>query len=447
VVLLALTVSCTVLSGEVTGPGAMANTWGPDLATQGYAEHEYRLSGTASSYAPVAPLGVDGRWKVQPAGTANYTTRFYVRRPVDPARFNGTVIVEWLNVSAGFDSDPTFLQAHDELFRQGYAFVGVSAQKRGVDALRSNPRYTPLNHPGDAYSYDMFTQVARVLRDPKPGGPLDGLAPRRLIAAGESQSAARMVTYINAVNPLVHAFDGFFVYSRLAGAAPLNDTAAMPTAPIIRDDNPQPILDLQTEGDLIVLRSHTAHQPDSKRFRLWEVAGGSHADEHTLSRTSPPQASAPGSPCSERLNSNRTYLVVEAGIRALRQWVKGGPSPARAPRLDIGDPNAADPLVRDSLGLARGGIRLPQIEVPTALIDGIPNPPAPGSPALFQTFCRLFGRTRPFTAAQLAALYPDHRSYVEPFIKVTDRLRDRGFLVGSDARQLKHEARDSTIGR
>ena len=239
--------------------------------------------------------------------------------------------------SAGFDTEATFIQSHDEMFREGYAYVGVSAQKRGVDQLRSsNPgRYGPLNHPGDNYSYDIFTQAALALRGHKGVDPLEGLKPRRLIAAGESQSAARMVSYIDAINPLVHAFDGFFVFSRLAGASSLNSGVTMPPAPIIRTDGPEPILDLQTEGDLVVLRSHTAHQPDSSRFRLWEVAGGSHADEHTLSRTSPPAPSTPGSLCTERLNSNRTYLVVEAGIRALRRWVQG--RDAAAPRPSARD--------------------------------------------------------------------------------------------------------------
>ena len=220
----------------------------------------------------------------------------------------------------------------------------------------------------------------------------------------------------------------------------------MPARPLIRTDGPEPIFDLQTEGDLVVLRSHTAHQPDDRRFRLWEVAGGSHADEHTLSRTSPPEATTPGSLCTERLNSNRTYLVVQAGIRALSRWVNGGAPPAHAPRIEIGDPNAADPVVRNQFGLAKGGIRLPQIVVPTAVIDGIANTPAPGAPDLFVAFCRLFGRTRPFTAAQLAALYPTHESYVGPFIRATDNLESRGFLLDPDARQLRQEARQSPIG-
>ena len=216
VLLIALTASCTILSSEVTGPGPMTNTWGPDLATQGYTEHEFRLSGVASSYAPTGPLGVDGRWTVQRADTANYTTRLFVRQPADPAKFNGTVIVEWLNVSAGFDTDATFIQAHDELFRKGYAYVGVSAEAGG--ATRSGER-RPLRRPQPPGR-------RLLLRHLHPGGasgarrqgrpPPRRAATARIIAAGESQSAARMVTYINAVNPLVHVFDGFFILSRLS---------------------------------------------------------------------------------------------------------------------------------------------------------------------------------------------------------------------------------------
>ena len=124
VMLVALAASCSVVSGEVTGPGVQFGAWGPELATQGYAEHEFFLSGFASSYRPVGPLGSDGKWTVEKGGVAPFKTRFYVRRPTDPAKFNGTVIVEWLNVSAGFDTEATFLQSHDEMFRKGYAYVG-----------------------------------------------------------------------------------------------------------------------------------------------------------------------------------------------------------------------------------------------------------------------------------------------------------------------------------
>src|SRR5208282_2253677 len=119
--------------------------------------------------------------------------RIVVRRPSDPAKFNGTVVVEWLNVASGYEAAPDWTYMGEELVRAGYAWVGVSAQKLGVEGgpgllslpgaagsgglVASEPaRYGSLDHPGDQYSYDIYTQVARALRFP---GAVDALGPLR----------------------------------------------------------------------------------------------------------------------------------------------------------------------------------------------------------------------------------------------------------------------------
>src|SRR5262245_48477572 len=158
-----------------------------DLSHVGYQKAEYFLSGTASAYSPNAPLASDGNWSVSinpaPEGTAGYTTRFVVFRPSDPAKFNGTVVVEWLNVSGGVDGNPDWTMTHNELIREGAAYVGVSAQAVGVNQLKcpatlpSPPvppclvapgdpvRYASLLHPGDSFSYDIFSQAGQAIRD------------------------------------------------------------------------------------------------------------------------------------------------------------------------------------------------------------------------------------------------------------------------------------------
>ena len=65
-----------------------------------------------------------------------YQTRILVRRPVDSRRFNGTVVVEWDNVTNGFDADNMWFFAWEHLLRGGYAWVGVSVQRVGVEKLR-----------------------------------------------------------------------------------------------------------------------------------------------------------------------------------------------------------------------------------------------------------------------------------------------------------------------
>ena len=66
--------------------------------------------------------------EVEECGTAPYRTRLLVVRPVDPARFNHTVLLNWQNVSAGYEQRAP---SDGELY-QGYAWVGVSAQEIGL---------------------------------------------------------------------------------------------------------------------------------------------------------------------------------------------------------------------------------------------------------------------------------------------------------------------------
>ena len=103
-----------------------------------------------------------------------YKTRLVVRRPKSPDRFNGTVVIEWNNVTAGRDLDIDWFQAGAYFVRAGYAWIGVSAQRVGVNHLRewSPARYGSLDvtHGGtiddEALSYDIFSAVARAVRDP-----------------------------------------------------------------------------------------------------------------------------------------------------------------------------------------------------------------------------------------------------------------------------------------
>src|SRR6201988_888072 len=147
---------------------------GFDIGSVGYVAEEFFISGAASSYAPVGELGPDGRGDVTLSGTADYTTRIVVLTPLDLAPFTGTVLVEWLNVSGGIDAPAVWMMAHREILRAGYAYVGVSAQRVGVEggpslmgidmSLKSqnSQRYSPLHHPGDAHAYDIFSQAGRL---------------------------------------------------------------------------------------------------------------------------------------------------------------------------------------------------------------------------------------------------------------------------------------------
>jgi len=441
------------VSGPVTGgngvPVLPGNT-AFDLASVGYSQSEFFLDGTASAYAPASALTTDGKWTVEPSSEAAYTTRVVVNRPIDRRDFNGTVVVEWLNVSGGADAGPDWIHMHNQLIREGYAWVGVSAQAVGLDALKQAPlgdpvRYASLNHPGDSYSYDMFSQAGQAIRD-DAATVLGGLRPRRLLAVGESQSAGRLVTYIDAVHPLVSAYDGFLVHSRGAGGAALSQAplAAVPTPvpTLIRADLDVPVLVFQTENDAGGLQ---ARQADSPSYRLWEVAGTAHFDHYGLaigrtdtgerqsvadwfdSMLHPTNQPSPNFTCNSPINTGPQTFVLRSAIAHLDRWVAGGRPPPRAPRLET---ISIQPLqyVLDANGNVRGGIRTPAVDAPVATLSGL------GQSGV--TFCTLFGTTVPLTDEQLTATYRNHGGFVAAWSRSTLRAAGAGFLLPTDAWQI-----------
>ena len=457
------------IEGPITNPGTpfvAATTF--DLAQVGYEEAEYFISGTARAYVNSAPLGTDGRWSVTTGETAAYKTRILVYRPTNPKKFSGTVVVEWLNVSGGVDAAPDWVQGHVELLRDGVAWVGVSAQIVGVEGgptllgLMSQPlkvvnpaRYGSLHHPGDSFSYDIFSQAGQAIRTPSGPNPLGTLKAKRVIAIGESQSASRMVNYVNAIHPVAHIYDGFLIHSRGSFGAALSQAPQQaiipPGSTAIRADVDVPVSTVETETDLTLLGYFRARQDDARHFRLWEVAGTAHYDTYGLGvgttdvGTSPDIAAvvimtdAAGGMihCNTPVNSGPLHYVLNAALNKLIRWVRTGKAPKSAPRLDV---SAGPPITiqRDQHGDALGGIRTPWVDVPIATFTGQQS----GGSIL----CLIFGTTTLFDAPTLAALYPTHKAFTSAYDKALKRAVKKGWILEPDAKLIKKWAAGSNIG-
>ena len=454
------------VEGPITSPGgAFLPATTIDLASVGYREEEYFMSGTASAYVNIGPLGLDGMWTVTPGDTASYKTRIVVFRPIDARKFSGTVFVEWLNVSGGVDSAPDWILGHVEAIRGGHAWVGVSAQFAGVEGgggilpiidlgLKkvSPARYGSLHHPGDSFSYDMFSQAGMAVR--QPAGPLGELQVSRVIAVGESQSAFRLVTYIDAIHPVAHLYDGYFVHSRGAFGAALSE-APQPDIPVpgaarIRSDIDVPVLTFETETDLTFLGYFSARQDDGNNFRLWEVAGTAHADTYTTVAGAGDEGTSPdvvnliitNEPvpgiivCDSAINSGPQHFVINAALAALNRWVRRGRPPKPVPRLEVSaGPPAA--IQKDAHGNALGGIRTPQVDVPIATFTGEQEG---------RIICRLFGTTTAFDDAQLASLYPSHPAFVSAYRRALRRSVHAGWILRPDAKVMKEWAAGAPVG-
>jgi hypothetical protein len=67
------------------------------------------------------------------------------------------------------------------------------------------------------------------------------------------------------------------------------------------------------------------------------------------------------------------HAVVSAAVSALERWVRDGTPASRAPRIATSGRGTAATIVRDELGIARGGIRTPIVDAPIATNDGESN--------------------------------------------------------------------------
>ena len=244
----------------------------------GYLEEERFLSGTATAKAKTGRWDLDGIWAVTPAATAPYTVRMLVRRPArrEPLQRHGRRRMaerhgasrrrRRLHADAGGDR-PRGLRVG------GRRRAGRRHQCAGDRLKAWDPaRYAPLAHPGDAYSYDIFSQAARAIRQPawrESAGRIENPARPRDRTVAVSVSARHLhqrdspdrqaVRWIFRPQPRQQCRRAF-------GARHSHATRRIPI-PIgarIRADIDVPVFDLQTEGDMVALRSHLTRQDPAR---------------------------------------------------------------------------------------------------------------------------------------------------------------------------------------
>jgi hypothetical protein len=412
-----------------------------DVAARGYVEEEYFISSSdACAYTGVG----SGTATVPAVCDGSYTTRIMVRRPVSDETFNGTVLLEWQNVTAQYDVDHYWLESSEHIMREGYAWVGVSAQRAGVhpnplvpcipsigvyfgcNNLRtwSPARYGTLDIPNDNLSYDIFSHAAQSLRDPDPAGPapMGDLEVTTVIALGTSQSAGRLNAHHNSILPLQ--------------ADPVIDAYFLGEArTTLRTGLDVPVLRLLSEVDVAANYAPA----DADNYRHWEVAGASHADagftdqiqgfiaQGVIQQTPPV--------CNRNAPSQipKRYTYHAAWDHMVR-WVNDRVLPPIAPRIEY----ANGQIVRDASGNAAGGIALSEHAVPIAY-NGTGN----GGGA----FCNLFGVNEPFTAEQLRELYRNQGSYTAAVAQVNNDNRKAGYIVAADSDTSTRLAAESGVGR
>jgi hypothetical protein len=449
--------AATLTEINVPGTTPMSAT-AVDLAAAGYTAREFYAEGLANRYDG-ANAGALTTATVIDSGNP-YRTRVMVRYPSSGA-FNGTLAVEWTNVTIGVDFEFAVAEASEYLLRQGYAVAIVSAQRVGVERAKtwSPARYSGLNVdankcgaggtslcPGDPLSYDIYVQITQALIANAGGAnaPMPGLQVQDAIAIGQSQSAGRLAIYYNTIQPLHNVFDGIAFWDRSGQ---------------LRSDLTVPAISVNSEG--LGGSFGGAAWTTSTFTRKWDVAGATHASLYGAEyieaisardmaitqfngvpktffgwiNTSPTNPSGPACVTLPPFTTVDVGLVYSKAIDSVRNWYRDGT--AAAPSLSF-DTTPAGTLVRDANGKVQGGIRLAQFLAPTADQGALNGTAFP---------CNVSGWHRYYTQSELKTLYKSHGGYVSKVTNIMDGLVDAGYVLEYDAEAAIRDAGRSNVGK
>ena len=476
----------------------IADGFGPEpRVPSGYEESEYFVSGRAKLYE----YGATGVRVVAscPASAGRlgcrhipYTTRMLVKRPIDPRRFSGTVVVEPFNPSSGYDIANVWDRSWPYFVEHGDVFVGWTSRYESIRALkRFEPqRYVRLawgenSAVDDGITFDIAAQIGALFRLNGPRSPLRRLNVRHVFEAGFSQDGAFTFTQADVFNAIERLPNGGPVYDGYVPGGTvgpsdisfgLTAAGSLSSGDLRNRMQPRdsPVIQINTETEEVLLGGPTGlayRRPDSNasndRYRLWEVPGASHisndlgsspiTEERDLAEIERiPLSRLPPTGCAHQQYLSGPWVgvdgvvdpnpypfgyVADAAFADLAKWLDDGTPPPRAARIQVTDPRAGT-TDRDRFGNALGGLRTPFVDVPAATYSPI-------DASLHETdlsgLCPLIGFSIPFSHATLHALYPSHADYLARVTREANELVHEGFWVAPDAANVVRQAAASEV--
>lgn len=462
----------------------------------GYVQEEFFFSGDVDVFdydqQPGERGAFPGERLVAVQTDVPYKTRMVVLRPKQANKFNGTVVVEFMNSTGGRDNAVMWTVSADYFTREGIVFIGVTtsgnqsmaALLRGCGPAPSFPscgtRYSSngLVISNNGQEYEIVSQLVTALKSRVPNQiPLPANFPRvkRVFVTAESQQAGSVITqatqfhfpavdgYIPLSNTGARALRSGLPTCGTTGAPAYPGCVAVPTNRLIRTDLPVPVYQMLTETDVQVAARQD--DTDTSRFasyRLVEITGGTHNTDHT--QPVPGTSFTLGDFCvnpSNTLASGPIFgaHVVTAFFQNMRFQKDFGVRPPTVERIAK---DAAGVTLRDELGNPLGGARLPEMDVPineyfSPFNQGKPvcaTGQDPGSPpacipqpfALIGFACNLSGSYRPLAPEVIDELYPNHKTYVRKIAEKSLEQFIRRTLLWEEAAQHIRDASESDVG-
>lgn len=434
------------------------------FAEKGYIEEEYFIYGKANVY------GWDNGEKTVLLPDNPYTNRILVRKPENREKFSGNVVVEILNSTSFIDFDRCWALTYRYMMRNGDIYIGITSKPNVIPAMLKvdAERYAPLNWKNpqkelkydlanqdlgnmegasspeteDGLFWDMLTDLAELLREKE--NPLIGAyAPYYQYLAGWSQSGAYMIRFINDFayekereNPY---FDGYFSAGSASTCMPdLNQgygrTAASSDRRLRRVC--QPYMEMHTESENVLWGNREARGITSfekeMQYCIYDVPGATHDAKSTMidyyigDRDVFLSGIIPNYPGREIHPNDFPYEVAfQTALSLLYSWVREGKRPFQTEPIQT-DGNLVN--LTDETGNAKGGFRLPFVEVPLCIYHPVSTPMKPD----FAFGCTLFGYVENYSREQALKLYGSMAGYLQKF---QDSLKDcvcRGLVLPED---------------
>ena len=452
---------------------------GVDLATAGYTEEEYLVTGNASVWTYDESLA-----PARAVLDAPFVTRILVRRPLDPAIASGVVQLEPLHP----DLDSAFIWSaiHPWILREGHTWVGATVYSSTAEQLRDviDPgRYAALSIPLAGQEFDILSSVAQALR----ADLVPNVEVKQLVLSGWSATGSFCRVFLQdgfherCTKPDGSpAIDGYVICissggAGLAGYPPLSpESAPLPLEDARRTVRGrgatvfEVLSEMESETNEPVTRADSDLGHD--RYRLYQLAGTAHIEQRDEKLTNRAQFERAGGrhfhlEVKETRTDGRLDVVVRALFEAQLRWLVDGILAPRAGRFAYtpgwieAPPSRFDrddaprvvlrELQRDGDGNVEGGVRTPWIVVPTASYSPH-STPAEGSerPPEWMPFARpellanLMGSRRPFPAAELERRYGTFEEYRRRFVAAAGDLVSARLLLQPEADELVRTVRD-----
>ncbi len=454
-----------------------------DLASYGYVEEEYLVSGCSNIYE-YYDVGLYPKIRAE---NGPYCTRILVRRPADRTKFSGVAILELMNYAGPCEkAQAGWGSCYEYYMKSGDAWIGITAKQNVIDQLkRYDPeRYAPLGFPnpvppekrrkpismfgpgmanGDVENglfYDAYSQVAALLKTATQSNPLcrsEGrpFPPAKYVLA-TGASGCDLSLYVAALQPFATmdgkkpVFDGFLIHMTGYPGMISNGEKRFSAD----DDRCKlyanvPLIWTQTMGDMLGGGVHPSYSymyrhPESdlpgRQFRQYEIAAAPIMSEYDR-RVFPcieDIAKAGGNVDDKQYDPAAdhgdfpTRYVLRAAMHALKRWVIDGVPAPRSDWLELEGKYPDAVFVLDEYGNPKGGIRSPYVDVPIKTYKWDDNF-APNNILI------------PFSSEKLHELYPTHADYVKKVVASTLDMMSKGFLLPEDAAAVIGEAIDSTI--